>query len=287
MSAAAAFAASSAWTFVALLLGGLLGVGLSRALGLAADSLAAYVAGVSASFVGFVVAAFGASRALGGRAGARGGSEDGGFQGGGSEAGGFQGGGSEGDGFSAAAAPAPGTAARALRLVTTAGAALCLSSALEQALAVLDLGPIPFVEEVTAAVAAIDFPARLALVLPFAVCPALGEELFFRHVLWRRLGPASPRVRAGVTSLLFGLAHVDPRHVAAAAALGVFLAAVRARGDGFARCLAAHFTANAAFVLSAGMGSPERPGLALVVAAAAFALLAARALRDPIVDAPS
>jgi membrane protease YdiL (CAAX protease family) len=171
--------------------------------------------------------------------------------------------------------------------VTTAGAALCLSSALEQALAVLDLGPIPFVEEVTAAVAAIDFPARLALVLPFAVCPALGEELFFRHVLWRRLGPASPRVRAGVTSLLFGLAHVDPRHVAAAAALGVFLAAVRARGDGFARCLAAHFTANAAFVLSAGMGSPERPGLALVVAAAAFALLAARALRDPIVDAPS
>jgi membrane protease YdiL (CAAX protease family) len=282
MSAAAAFAASSAWTFVALLLGGLLGVGLSRALGLAADSLAAYVAGVSASFVGFVVAAFGASRALGGRAGARGGSEAGGFDGGG-----FQGGGSAGDGFSVAAAPAPGTAARALRLVTTAGAALCLSSALEQALAVLDLGPIPFVEEVTAAVAAIDFPARLALVLPFAVCPALGEELFFRHVLWRRLGPASPRVRAGVTSLLFGLAHVDPRHVAAAAALGVFLAAVRARGDGFARCLAAHFTANAAFVLSAGMGSPERPGLALVVAAAAFALLAARALRDPIVDAPS
>lgn len=269
MSLASAVAACCGWTFVALLLGGALGVGSIRAMGLTDDGLPGFVVGGLSAFVGFVGAALGASR--GGVASDRG----------------------VGSGVDLEPDPAPESnprampatpaPTRALRFLTTACAALCLSFGLEQLATLLGLGPIPFVEKLTEQLRAVEPPARLALVIPFAVCPALGEELFFRHALWRRLAGASPAARAGLTSLLFGLAHVDPRHVVAAALLGAFLAAVRRRADGFARCVGAHLTTNAVFVLGAELEAPARPGLALAGAAVAFALLASRALRDPTV----
>jgi membrane protease YdiL (CAAX protease family) len=285
MSLASAVAACCGWTFVALLVGGVLGVGSIRAMGLAGDGLPGSVVGGVGAFVGFLFAAMGASRAAGASRGA--GVADG----------------ASPDGAPAAPSegaldpdpttspvpyvrepPAASGAVRVLRFVTTAGAALCLSFGLEQVAALLGLGPIPFVEKLTEQLRAVDLPVRLGLVLPFGLCPALGEELFFRRALWRRLQGASPAARAGLTSLLFGLAHIDPRHVVAATILGAFLAAVRRRTDGFARCVGAHLTTNAVFVLGAELDAPERPGIALAGAVVAFAVLATRALRDPTLD---
>ena len=74
-------------------------------------------------------------------------------------------------------------------------------------------------------------PAHPALVwLAVGLAPALGEELLFRGLLLRMLASRWPGAIAVLGSAaLFGAAHLDPVHGAAAFLLGGYLAAVADR----------------------------------------------------------
>jgi membrane protease YdiL (CAAX protease family) len=95
------------------------------------------------------------------------------------------------------------------------------------------------------------FPIWFSLAA-FAVGPAIGEELMCRGFLGRGL-VARYGVGVGImmTSLLFGLMHLDPPHVAATAVLGAVLHWIYLNGRSILLPMLMHFLNNAGAVLSA------------------------------------
>jgi hypothetical protein len=122
--------------------------------------------------------------------------------------------------------------------------------------------------------------AALAL-LVIGLAPALGEELLFRGFLLRWL---ASRVRGPAAVLgsaaLFGAAHLEPVHAAAAFVLGVYLGTLGWRAGSVRAPMLCHAANNTLAVLGArGLVPQPGPagdlwlaGLALAVAAACLAL---------------
>jgi membrane protease YdiL (CAAX protease family) len=135
-------------------------------------------------------------------------------------------------------------------------------------------------------------PAHPALVfLAIGIAPALGEELLFRGLLLRLLASRWPGVIAVLGSAaLFGAAHLDVVHGAAAFLLGGYLAAVAERSGSLRPTLLCHATNNSLAVAgSAGLvpelgvtGSPWQVAAALVLAGACLA----GCLRTPRLQPP-
>ncbi len=133
----------------------------------------------------------------------------------------------------------------------------------------------------------------VAALLILGVLPAICEELLFRgfaqRILVARLGAA-----AGVTAsaALFGLAHGDPVHGAAAFALGLFLGAVAHLTGGVGAAVLCHGANNLLGVAGAMAPwrppGPSGPGIALLVGLAALALwrVARSARSEPATPAP-
>ncbi|QDT13735.1 CPBP family intramembrane glutamic endopeptidase [Planctomycetes bacterium K23_9] len=64
----------------------------------------------------------------------------------------------------------------------------------------------------------------IVFIIAIGVFPGVGEELFFRGFLQRRfLQRFRPAVAIGITSVIFGLAHVTPHGIALATIIGVWL----------------------------------------------------------------
>ncbi len=115
-----------------------------------------------------------------------------------------------------------------------------------------------------------------------AVAPAVAEELLFRgalqRALLRRLPPAAA---VAASSLLFGLAHLDPVYILAAGGLGIYLGVLAWRADSIRPAVVCHLVNNAVAVLTAGPTADRLepppalliPGLLL---SAALLLLACR-----------
>lgn len=83
------------------------------------------------------------------------------------------------------------------------------------------LGNVPDTEQ--GLKATIQWPWWLAVLL-IGVGPGVGEELFCRGFLGRGLvGRYGPVAGVAITSVLFGLLHVDPPHAVAAACMGLML----------------------------------------------------------------
>jgi len=136
-------------------------------------------------------------------------------------------------------------------------------------------------------------PAHPALVwLAVGLAPAVGEELLFRGLLLRLLASRWPGAIAVFGSAaLFGAAHLDPVHGAAAFLLGGYLAAVAQRAGSLRPTLLLHAVNNSLAVAGgAGLvpelgdtGSPWQVAVALGLAGACLA----GCLRTPRLQPPS
>jgi membrane protease YdiL (CAAX protease family) len=128
--------------------------------------------------------------------------------------------------------------------------------------------------------------------LVLALAPALGEELLFRGLLLRLLASRWPGVVAVLGSAaVFGVAHLDLVHGAAAFLLGSYLGAVAARSGSLRPAILSH-AANNSLALAGSLGllpplgTPEAAGqLAPALALAAVCL--ALSLRPARLQAPS
>jgi len=89
-------------------------------------------------------------------------------------------------------------------------------------------------------------------VLAMALAPALAEEIFFRgallSVLSQRLSPGWSLL---LSSLLFGLLHLDPAQGGAAAVLGLYLGALTLRTGSIHAAILCHGLNNLMAVLAA------------------------------------
>ncbi|MES2642090.1 MAG: type II CAAX endopeptidase family protein [Myxococcota bacterium] len=104
-------------------------------------------------------------------------------------------------------------------------------------------------------------PWFLLLVMAIAAAAPLGEELFFRGYLQTRLVARFGRW-AGivVTSILFGIAHVDPMHAALAGLGALFLGWVAVRTGSIRPAIAGHVFNNAISVAGNRMSAFELEG---------------------------
>ena len=126
---------------------------------------------------------------------------------------------------------------------------------------------------------ALDF---MALLLAFALAPAICEEILFRGFLQAGLARAIDR-RAGVvaaSALVFAVFHLDPWRFTGVMGLGLYLAWLRQRTGSLLAPMAAHAASNilAITLKATGRLDDERPGSLGSAAMAAALLFAAIAL---------
>lgn len=87
--------------------------------------------------------------------------------------------------------------------------------------------------------------AAVGWVVLIGVVPGVCEEVFFRGFMQRQLMKAwSPWTAIVVTSVLFGLLHIDPQAIAMATVLGVWLGWVAWRTGSIVPCIAMHTLVN-------------------------------------------
>ncbi len=161
-------------------------------------------------------------------------------------------------------------------LVLVAGT-LCLSQMLDSIIQLVGADQGGVLQELEASLAgARGTPLLLALV-GIGLAPGLGEELFFRGLIQRgllaRLGGAGAVVAA---ALLFGAAHGDPVHAAAASVLGLYLGAVALLAASTRAAAVCHVVNNCAAVLTAAweLDWPSAAHLPVAVVSGAAAALA-------------
>jgi membrane protease YdiL (CAAX protease family) len=88
-------------------------------------------------------------------------------------------------------------------------------------------------------------PLAVVLLLSMSVLPGFAEELLDRGYIQRRLiARWGPLPGIAVTSVFFGLAHVDPQHALMAAMLGVWLGVVAWRTGAVWPAMACHAFGN-------------------------------------------
>lgn len=195
-------------------------------------------------------------------------------------------------GLGASARPVrPGEVALAMLLVLAAGpVADAVASGVARAFPGFTLGTIDMIG------AAVRGDALTAILIGLLVvlAPSFAEEVVFRGLALRaftaRLGPA---VGIGLSSLLFGLIHVDPPQASGAAVIGVALGFVTHRTGSLVPAMAAHAANNAAALLFARFADPTPLAehhvawwelvisLALTAGVVAGVVRATRAPREP------
>jgi membrane protease YdiL (CAAX protease family) len=166
----------------------------------------------------------------------------------------------------------------------TAGVTVLGTLALAQTLDSLITLTLPHhsraLEAIAGAVAGARGPSLAAAVLVIGGMPGAAEELFFRGLTQTRLAERwRPWVAVLVTSVLFGLMHLDPIQSTLALGLGLWLGHASIRSGSILPAMLAHATNNALYTLlaAAGLGS-ESVGLNAVVGVISVAVFAACAL---------
>jgi membrane protease YdiL (CAAX protease family) len=167
------------------------------------------------------------------------------------------------------------------RLALALAGFLLLSNGLHRAIHALGLYGGTNLAELDRLVRDASPAAPLLVLLAFGLAPALGEELLFRGFLQRllatRLGGPAAVVGA---SLLFGLAHLDLVHGAAAGLLGLYLGTLAWRAGSLRAPILCHAVNNGVALLAAQglvpeagpVADPWLAALAIALAAACLAL---------------
>ncbi len=96
-----------------------------------------------------------------------------------------------------------------------------------------------------------------------ALMPAVCEELLFRGFILTGLRrDAGPWASVLVSSLLFGVTHLDPARLGAVTALGALLGLLALRSGSLIPCMLCHFTHNGlALVIASRLGQLQEAGM--------------------------
>ncbi|HXG16623.1 MAG TPA: CPBP family intramembrane glutamic endopeptidase [Calidithermus sp.] len=160
---------------------------------------------------------------------------------------------------------------------------LALGQALDSLVTLAGLGQHGALAVIRRALEGADGPALFAAVVIIGILAGGAEEVFFRGWMQTRLREHWPPGRAVVvTSLLFGLMHLEWLHAALALALGLWLGFVTEQTGSALPALAAHVINNAVFTLltaTAGTVTGRDPNALLALASAAVFLACLRRLR--------
>lgn len=121
----------------------------------------------------------------------------------------------------------------------------------------------------------------LIVLFAASILPAVAEEAMFRGFIATSLRTYSPLVALGISSVMFGLFHLEPTQVAGTAVLGVAFGLVRLYTGSIWPCMLSHLAYNAGIILEARWLDPPddhiihwgRVGFGLVLAALAYVLL--------------
>lgn len=132
---------------------------------------------------------------------------------------------------------------------------LTLSHGLDLALTAIGAREASALGRIEEVLAGAPESALVGAVLAMAVAPALGEEMLFRGVLLkqfaRRMG-AFPGL--ALSSLLFGVIHLDLAQGAAAAILGLYLGALALRTGSIHATILCHGVNNLVAIIGARSG---------------------------------
>ncbi len=154
---------------------------------------------------------------------------------------------------------------------------LCLSQMLDSLIDLTGAGRGGVLEELEQSLAGARRAPLLVAMVGIGLAPGVGEELFFRGFVQRalvaRLGGAGAVLAA---SCLFGAAHGDLVHAAAAAVLGLYLGTVALLAASTRAAMACHVANNAVAVLASAwqLDWPNAVELPVAVASGAVAALA-------------
>lgn len=102
----------------------------------------------------------------------------------------------------------------------------------------------------------------LVLLLPLALLPSICEEVLCRGVILRGLMTQWKRPRMVwlpilLSSLFFGLLHLDPLHAGAAMLMGLLLGFIAVRTGSIWPCVICHLVNNAISILTPILGGPS------------------------------
>lgn len=135
---------------------------------------------------------------------------------------------------------------------------LGLTSALDASVQLLGFHDYGRLAEMRDAIVAIPLVDRWPLAFVVAVGAGIPEEIFFRGYALRRLAIAHGKIPAViVSSLLFGIFHLDPLHAPLAASMGLFLGFVVLKTGSIYPAISAHAINNAAATMTAGLEFDE------------------------------
>jgi membrane protease YdiL (CAAX protease family) len=102
----------------------------------------------------------------------------------------------------------------------------------------------------------------LVLLLPLALLPSICEEVLCRGVILRGLMIRWKRPRMAwlpilLSSLFFGLLHLDPLHASAAMLMGLLLGFIAVRTGSIWPCVICHLANNAISIMTPNLGGPN------------------------------
>lgn len=148
---------------------------------------------------------------------------------------------------------------------------LALGQALDSLTMLAGLGERGAMAVIRRALQRAEGPELFAAVVIIGVVAGAAEEIFFRGYMLSRLAERwRPGVAVVVTSLAFGLLHVEWLHATLAFTLGLYLGFITAKAGSALPAIACHIINNALFtVLTAAVGDVRDPAVNAVLGAAA------------------
>lgn len=163
----------------------------------------------------------------------------------------------------------PGWESGRMLLVMVVGM-LTLGQALDSLTLLAGLGQKSALVTIRTALSGAVGPELFLAVVVIGVLAGSAEEIFFRGYMQTRLGQRlTPLPAVLVTSVAFGLLHLEWIHAALAFALGLYLGWITELAGSALPAISCHVLNNALFTLvTAVLGTVEAPGLNAVLLAA-------------------
>jgi len=156
----------------------------------------------------------------------------------------------------------PALAPTVWSLVAIVGAGVVLDELMFLAVTAVPVLRSPGLEAMGEASASATLRESLMLLVPLALLPSLVEEALCRGVILRGLLhklylPRTRWIAVLVSSLFFGMLHIDPLHASAAAAMGVVLGTIALRTGSLVPPVVCHFVNNGISILTPVVGGPS------------------------------
>jgi membrane protease YdiL (CAAX protease family) len=172
---------------------------------------------------------------------------------------------------------------RGLDLVTAVVGMLSLGQVLDSLAMLTGVGGTGSMPMIRRALTGVQGPDLFAALLVLGLMAGAAEELFFRGYMQTRLRAAwPPSVAVVVTSLAFGLLHLEWVHASMAFVLGLYLGGLTERTGSALPAIVCHVVNNSLFtVLTALSGTVEsRQANALLLGLSAAVLVLCLAILD-------